>query len=487
MVDQVLDFTGSPVAQEFYYSNGKDDCIVGPVMSGKSYAMFSRAFRHVREQPPGTDGVSRTKILVLRHSYRALKDTSVPGYEEVFRPEIFGGVAPTGMEHKCRFKLQGYDYPFELHTLFRAADDPAAIRGFLSLNLSFALVNELRECDAEVYGMLRTRCDRFPNNPPPKFSGIISDSNPWHDDAWQHKMFVLNPSPGSKLFLQPAGLIKSDGIGWVENPLAENRKHRRPGYYTNAIIGMDEENQRVYLRSEWGSLRGQRPVATYYNDDLHCKEFEPWSGVDFIAGFDPGLNAATVIGQAGPLGYRAHMEIATDGTPLQEHLELVKREFARLFPNQRLRTIYPDPAGDQRSAQTGQTTNQQIRVIMNPTVVMAQQEAQSVQLRIDALQASLRQMNSAKEPMFMLHKRCTKLRKALQSGWRYKEMKGSGGHFESKPYKLDDASHIADACCYFIIGGGGGRAMTAPGGIGAQDEFAKACASRTVKPFTLFH
>jgi len=292
-------------------------------------------------------------------------------------------------------------------------------------------------------------------------------------------LFVTNPSAGFKLLTQPAGLIADGGGQWIENPAAENPKYRKPGYYLRAAEALDEESQRVFLRSEWGSLRGQKPVATYFDDKMHCREFEPWAGIDFIAGFDPGLNAATIVGQAGQLGYRALMEIATDGTPLQEHLELVKREFARLFPNCRLRTIYPDPAGDQRSAQTGQTTNQQIRVIMNPTVVMAQQEAQSVQLRIDALQASLRQMNSAKEPMFMLHKRCVKLRKALQSGWRYKEMKGSGGHFESKPYKLDDASHIADACCYFIIGGGGGRAMTAPGGIGAQDEFARACASRT--------
>ena len=179
-------------------------------------------------------------------------------------------------------------------------------------------------------------------------------------------------------------------------------------------------------------------------------------GCRFYRGLRSGANAASVIGQAGPLGYRALMEVATEGTPLQEHLELVKREFARLFPGRRLRAIYPDPAGDQRSAQTGQTTNQQIRVIMNPTVVMPQQEAQSVQLRIDALQASLRQTNSKAEPMFMLHPRCARLRKALQSGWRYREIKSSGGHFESKPYKLDAASHIADACCYFILGGGGG-------------------------------
>jgi hypothetical protein len=120
-------------------------------------------------------------------------------------------------------------------------------------------------------------------------------------------------------------------------------------------------------------------------------------------------------------------------------------------------------------------------VIMNPAVVMPQQEAQSVQLRIDALQASLRQTNTRGEPMFMLHPRCPRLRKALQSGWRYREIKSSGGHFESKPYKLDAASHIADACCYFVLGGGAGRAMTAPGGPGAMDEFARLAARRNAE------
>jgi hypothetical protein len=490
MSSQLLDFTGSPIAEEFYLDNHPDACIVGPVFSGKTHALFARAFRHIREQPPGRDGVSRQRIGVVRHNYRALKDTCVPSYQECFNPEFFGPVMPTSMTHKCRFNLAGFNHPFEIETLFRAIEDPKDIRGLLSLNLSFAIVNELREADAEVYGMLRTRCGRFPTDVPSKFAGVISDSNPWTDEHFAHKLFVTNPSEGFKLLIQPPGLIQDPGGQWIENPAAENPKYRQKGYYLNAALGMDEESQRVFLRSEWGSLRGQRPVATYYRDDMHCKEFEPWPNVDFIAGFDPGLNAATVIGQAGPLGYRAIMEVATNGTPLQEHLELVKREFARLFPNQRLRAIYPDPAGDQRSAQTGQTTNQQIRVIMNPCVVMPQQEAQSVQLRIDALQASLRQLNSKVEPMFMLHPRCSRLRKALQSGWRYREIRGSGGHFEMKPYKLDDASHIADACCYFILGGGGGRAMTAPGGIGAQDEFARACAARNEKPgkiWTPFH
>jgi len=482
MGKQLLDFTGSPIAEEFYLDNHPDACIVGPVFSGKTHAMFARSFRHIREQPPGSDGVSRSRIAVVRHNYRALRDTAVPSYQECFNPEFFGPVMPTNMEHRCRFRLAGYKHEFEIHTLFRALEDETAIRNLLSLNLTFAVVNELRECNGEVYGMLRTRTGRYPTDVPAKFAGVISDSNPWTDEHFAHKLFVTNPGPGFKLLIQPPGLILDANGQWIENPKAENPRYRQKGYYLRAAEALDEESQRVFLRSEWGSLRGQKPVATYYRDDYHCKEFEPWEGIDFIAGFDPGLNAATVIGQAGPLGYRAAMEVATNGTPLQEHLELVKREFARLFPHKRLRAMYPDPAGDQRSAQTGQTTNQQIRVIMTPTVVMPQQEAQSVQLRVDALQASLRQTNTKGEPMFMLHPRCSRLRKALQSGWRYREIKSSGGHYESKPYKLDDASHIADACCYFVLGGGGGRAMTAPGGMGVQDDFARACAARSKRP-----
>ena len=176
MVTQVLDFTGSPVAEAFYEDNSPDACIVGPVFSGKTHAMFARAFRHVREQPPGRDGVARSRIAVVRHSYRALRDTAVPSYQECFNPEMFGPVMPTNMTHKCRFRLAGYDHPFEIETLFRALEDQKDIRGLLSLNLSFAIVNELRECDAEVYGMLRTRCARFPTDVPAKFSGVISDS-----------------------------------------------------------------------------------------------------------------------------------------------------------------------------------------------------------------------------------------------------------------------------------------------------------------------
>jgi hypothetical protein len=489
MADQIqtLDFTNSPVAESFYYDQSPDALICGPIMSGKTYCMFARAFRHISEQPPGRDGVSRSRIAVVRHSYRALRDTCLPSYAEIFNPSFFGAVQPTSMSHRARFRLAGFAHEFELETLFRALEDEKDIRGLLSLNLSFAVVNEIREANAEVYGMLRTRVDRFPTDVPPKFAGVISDTNPFHDEHWAYKLWLSNKQPGYELFRQPSGLIQDPAGGWMENPAAENSKHRRGGYYTKAISGMDEESQRVYLRSEWGSLRGQRPVATYFNDSLHVREIEPTAGLPFIAGIDPGLQAATIIGQASADGFRIFQEVFTDGATLEEHIQLVKRQFAHQFPGQQLRIAYIDPAGDQRNAQTGATTTQAARSAFSPTVVMKAPGENQISLRIDSLQSALRQNNTAGQPMFLMHPRCSKLRRDLQSGWRYKEMKGSGGHYESKPYKLDDSSHRCDALCYLILGGGGGRS-----GAGNVDDFVRDCErrnnnNRPGKPWTPFH
>jgi len=476
-----LDFTGSPIAESYYQDNSMHACIVGPLGSGKTHSMFARAFRHVREQPPGRDGVSRTKIICVRPTYKALRDACVPAYEQIFDPAFFGAVALTNMLHKVTFRLGGYGHPFELETIFRALDDEEQTRSIRSINATFAVINELRDGnDPSIYGQIFARCGRFPAvaDGGAKFGGVISDSNCWDDEHFAHKLFVTEPAEGFKLFLQPPGLICDARGNWIENPAAEAPKHRRPGYYLNQIPTMpNEEDQRVFLRSEWGSLRGQRPVATYYRDDFHCKEAEPWPGLDFTAGIDPGLQAATIIGQAGPEGFRVFAEVVTDGAPLGEHIQLVKREFARLFPGQRLRAAYIDPAGDQRSAQTGQTTTQAARREFMPATVLPASSSNAIAERIDALQNQLRLIGKQGQPQFILHPRCTRLRKALQSGWRYKELKGSGGHFESKPYKLDAASHIADALCYWLLGNGAARGSVSGPGMD-QDAFARACESR---------
>ena len=179
-----------------------------------------------------------------------------------------------------------------------------------------------------------------------------------------------------------------------------------------------------------------------------------WPHEEFIAATDPGLNCATVIGQAGADGFRVLLEVVTEDAIAEEHFELVRRKFEAAFPGKRIARLYMDPAGDNRDSRQHYSDMRIAREVLRPCVVIPAPGNNSTSSRVDTLQAQLRLLNSHGEPMFSIHPRCEKLRHALQSGWRYKEIKGSGGQFESKPYKLDPSSHIADALCYFLLGAG---------------------------------
>lgn len=266
-------------------SNAFARVIKGPVGSGKTSGCVREIGRRACEQQ-AHEGVRRTRGAVIRNTYRELKDTTRKTFEQ-WIPEDTGG----WLEQDFTFKI---DAPLkdgtrvESEILFRSLDRPEDIRKLLSLELTFAYINELREIPKAAVDVLETRLGRYPRRADggPTWFGWWGDTNPWHGQHWGAKHFRRGLE-GYELYEQPSGL----------GPDAENIENLPPGYYDRLCIGKDQEWVDVYAKgldasAAPGSVFGRLIEALRKRDRVG--EFDhPTDGV--FTTWDLGYSDSTAI------------------------------------------------------------------------------------------------------------------------------------------------------------------------------------------------
>lgn len=227
--------------RRFQRSNDLVRFIVGPVGSGKSSVCVLEIPRRAQRQAPGPDGVRRSRFAVIRNTYSQLRDTTRKTFEQWVPPAL-------GVWHEQSFTWTGRWFlddartqRVECEVLFRALDRPEDVKKLLSLELTGAYLNEVREIPKHVVDVLETRVGRYPARVDggASWAGIWADSNPWHAGHWGAKLFAKG-LPGYTLFRQPGG----------RSPLAENVKNLPDGYYARLVIGKDSEWVKVYVDGE---------------------------------------------------------------------------------------------------------------------------------------------------------------------------------------------------------------------------------------------
>lgn len=248
---QPIRYKAPPTLARFMRSNARVRCVVGPLGSGKSSACSMEILRRAAEQAPGVDKVRRTRCVVIRNTYRELDDTTRKTFESWIPPEIG--------------KWDEKDFTFTIDTpladgtrihcevLFRALDRPQDVRKLLSLELTFAWINEARQIPKAILDQLGGRINRYPaqKDGGASWVGIWMDTNPWHVQHWGYRLFSKERPLGYELFEQP------DGLG----PDAENLEGLPKGYYTDQQAGKDTEWIDEYLRGKYpasdkGSIYG---------------------------------------------------------------------------------------------------------------------------------------------------------------------------------------------------------------------------------------
>lgn len=459
-----------PVAREFFYDNSPVAALVGPFASGKSVASIMRMKRHAHEQAPDNSGVRSTRWLVVRQTYKNLKDAVLPTWERWWPPEIYGKV-DSQMRHMISGKLPD-GTTLQMEVLFRAFDNPIEdLRNLLSLEITGAWVNEARELPFETTMAIMGRTNRWPrgNGVTPTWTGLLLDSNPWFSESEYHRAFVIDPRRNYKLFHQPSGVSAE----------AENLANLGLDYYTDMERDLAAEPDKLAVQcySEFGALRTGQVVYPKYIDKIHCREYTLPTGAPIRIGVDFGIRAcAATLMYRSPVGvHYVFDEVVSFDQDLPRFADSIKARISNQYPGHPYEWGVGDPAGNQRNL-SGQTAFDIARA--RGLYLLAGNN--ELAPRIAAVNKLLIEMAADGTPAFQLHPRCKWLRDGFLFGYKFNAQKGTG-RIADVPGD-SDFTHVHDSLQYvaqrsvgalFSAHSGGGF-----GGV-SHDQFIKGCAARS--------
>lgn len=387
--------------------------IVGPVGSTKTTASIVKIAYEASRVAPCRDGVRRSRVAVIRNTRQMLWDTTIPDFLKWF-PDGKAGVL---MKTEGKFLLKFGD--IECEVLFRGLDDSNDVRRLLSLQLSFGMIDELREISPEIYNALTGRLGRYPDKSMNGVGCCDGDGKQIHkvwgatnppsaDDFWG--AFIESPPENVLIVRQPSGL--SPEADWIEYLPAD--------YYENLCEGKSEDWIDVYVHGKLGrSLQGL-PVFRCFDRERHVAA-EPLRVMPstLLIGMDAGLNPTAVAGQLaydGRLLVRAAITGQEGGMgALRFARERLKPLLANQFPGVAV-TLLVDPAAFQR-AQTDERTVADILKAEGFAVRPAR--TNSISARVAAVESYLTRTIDGK-PAMLIDPDCGQLIQALRSKYRFK-------------------------------------------------------------------
>jgi hypothetical protein len=459
--------------------------VMGCVGSGKSVACCMEIMFRAIQQPPGPDGVRRSRIAIVRDTYKNLKDTTLQTWLAWF-PEggvshvnwtppisVQVGIEKPGIKGRVIPLADGTFVQLELKCL-GLENGEKAMEDLKSLELTGAWVNECQAIRLPLINQLIQRVGRYPggNDDPEKqsISYVIMDTNPPNIGNWYHELAEKKKPEGWTFFRQPPALLweetETGEIKYEPNvgqragiPPAENISHHSEGwdYYLKGVGSQSDEFTKVFMCGEYGDTSGGKPVYTQYKDAVHFVDapFEFVRGAPLILGFDYGLTPACAICQLTDRGgVRVLEEVLGDNIGIKGFFEQQLRP--RLVNDYGWGTgtvLYAvgDPAGDFRKDTDESTAAGVLRQFGVP-VVPCVTNANSA--RIESVRTLLSRFSDGKRPDLQISNRCPVLREGFLGNYRYATIKGlNTARLREVPEK-NEYSHIHDAlqyACHLIL------------------------------------
>lgn len=463
----IINYEAGPTARLFHNDNSFFRCLLGPVGSGKSVACVQEGIIRAMAQKPSPDGVRRSRQAIIRATYPELKSTTIKTFQKWVPSEVCPIVYDIPIRALFKQKLQDGTI-VELETIFLALDRPEDVTKLLSLEITWAWINEAREIDKEIFTFLTGRVGRYPETDKktgfgPTWKGIFADSNPPRTTQWIYQIFEEEtPPPSFKLFKQPSAVYFDTTIQkWKTNPDAENLNFLGDDYYENQLTAPDDYI-RVMLATEYGMTRIGKPVFPQFAEKDHVAKqiMLPDRSMPVILGFDFGLNPACIIAQLSKLG---GLRILDELVPSDEDLEsfvtdhvnpLLNKKYAQF----RIQAV-GDPAARGRSSLDKRTPFIVLRQFGGIYCVPAR--TNNFVPRKEAVDFFLNRRNG-----FLLNPSLTYCREAFGGGYVYEEIKNQRGKYKERPKKNGNQySHGMDAIQYIALHakGGGSRLSVSNG------------------------
>ncbi len=436
----ILDYSPPKTVERFMLDDRLVRVIVGPVGSGKSMGAIMELLRRACQQQP-YNGTRYTRFALIRNTMQQLRQTVLTDVQQYLGPIVHYFVTDSTVQ--IRTSMPDGTFLHSDWTMI-PLDSKEDVRRLLSMQLTGAWINELREVPSEVVSALLGRLGRYPSKAMggPSWFGLIGDTNPWDTDSPYHERLVLNPDPKWALFHQPSGI----------GPDAENIENLPPGYYDNLSGDRDLDWVAVHVESMWGtSNAGQAVFRKSFHAPTHVRDMKLVVNPNrpIVIGLDFGRTPCAVIGQVDNYGRAIVMkEVVTEGMGLiqmvEEHLKPVL--FNEPFAGRRA-FIVADPAGIQKSQITEETP---FDVLKQQGFLAFPASTNSINNRLTAVEKLLRS-HIVGEPALQINREgCPTLTSALGNKYRYRKKRD--GQLEDTPEKLHPWSDVSDALQYFCLG-----------------------------------
>lgn len=449
-------FNPVPSVTPFLLGEKFIELIVGPVGSTKTTAGIMKVAYQAKRMAPCEDGIRRSRCIWIRNTREQLRDTSIPDFLKWYPDGQAGTYEKSAYKYILRFD------DVECEVLFRGLDDTNDVRRVLSLQASFAVMDEFREINQDIFEAVQARLGRYPDSSmvlPREEWGVDEKGNPIGgcvtDEGKQNKhiwgmtnppdmdtfweKFLSDPPKSAAVHFQPSGL--SAEADWI--------KYLPSNYYEDMADGKSQDYIDVYIHAQFGKSLSGQPVFRSFNRDIHVADTElrpiNLSANPILIGLDFGLTPACTIGQIDPSGrLLIYGDLVSEGMGiLRFSREKLKPMLAQRFPGMNVLVI-GDPAGMQR-AQTDEKSSFDILKAEGFRAIPA--KTNNIVARINAVDSWLTRMADGK-PALLVDPRANNVIQALRGGYRYKIK--SNGELVDTPDK-NKHSHVADSCQYLCL------------------------------------
>lgn len=428
-----LVYTAGPVTKRFHEDVvSRVKLLIGPFGTGKTTAagwdLIMLASQRVKKSK---DGVRRSRFAVIRNTWPQLRDTTIKTYTNWF-PELYFGKY-TVTDHKYLIRQKGW----EVELIFKALDEPESVRDLLSLELTGAHFDEVREIDETIFTHLMGRTKRYPSK---KETGdensflttpqVVLTTNYPSTQHWLYKKFVETPLDGYTIY---------------EQTQAENSHNLHPDYYTDLERDFADRPDmlRTLVRGQWGVTVMGRQVYTEFRRETHVskKPLKPMR-TTVIRGWDnTGLSPACVITQLSPTGqWLILKEFCGEDVGILDFTEMVVSWCNQAFHQGVFYKDYCDPAGKARQSNLKSPAD-----YMKQLGIMVADGIQDFKIRREMVAKRLT-YNPNGEPAILVDPSCTTLIDGFEGGYAYPQI-GSSGVYKPEPAK-NRYSHIHDALQY---------------------------------------
>lgn len=445
-------YVPTPTIERFFASDALIRAVMGPIGSGKtSGTLIEIARRALKQTASPVDGVSYSRWLVVRDTYRNLERTTIKSWKHWIPPnkdEWRGGANGEPGIHTIQRELPD-GRRIDCEVLFVAIGDADFEDVTRGLEITGAYVNELDRVPLDVVHSLAQRAGRYPPalHGGPTWRGVWGDFNApnWGDPVEQ--FFISERPAGVDFFSQPSGLAHD-----AEN--LENLPGGR-GYYLRQLDTQPEHFVRRMIKNELGFSRDGKPVYPEFSDRTHVSEapIQPLKGRTILIAADAGRQPAAVFMQKALDGQlRAIDEFVGEDMGARTFGERLEEKIAEDYPESHW--VFEgvcDPAAEHLTETASDDEDAWFEIVSRASGVRFRGASSNKRAdREEGLRAALLKNITAERPAFVVSPRCKLLRQALNHGFRFAKRKIGGDLYNEVPEK-NGWSHVAEACEYGVM------------------------------------